>query len=157
MTEQNKCPTNSPTCQCNQMTQVKSDESGDLKTKSKKTFKAFGSTFLSLIIAFFPKCPLCWAAYLSMFGSFGLSNVPYISWLYPVLVGFLVLHLFLIFKKVKEKGYWPFILSIAGASIILSTRLLQTDNKQVLFVGMALILIGSLWNNFTFNNYKMSL
>src|SRR5262249_51879337 len=31
-------------------------------------------------VAFFPKCPVCWAAYLSMFGVAGLQSVPYAPW-----------------------------------------------------------------------------
>jgi len=156
MTSQKKCPTNSPTCNCNQ--QVKQMEMVIEKKgqSSKRTFRAMGSTFLSVLIAFFPKCPLCWAAYLSMFGSFGLSNIPYMGWLYPVLLGFLGLHLYFIYKKVKVKGYWPFILSVLGAFVLLSSRFFQTDNKQVLITGMMLILIGSLWNNFSFHQFKLS-
>lgn len=154
MTSPKKCPTSSATCNCNaQSKEVVIDKKGQ---NSKRTFKAVGSTFLSVLIAFFPKCPLCWAAYFSMFGSFGLSNVPYMGWLYPVLLGFLGLHLYLIFKKVKVKGYGPFLLSVLGAFVLLSTRIFQTDNKQVLITGMILILIGSLWNNFSFHQFRLS-
>jgi hypothetical protein len=31
---------------------------------------------LSLLIAFFPKCPVCWATYMSMFGSVWLARTP---------------------------------------------------------------------------------
>ena len=42
-------------------------------------------TLASLGVAFFPKCPVCWAAYLSVFGIAGLEQIPYAPWLQPVL------------------------------------------------------------------------
>lgn len=125
-------------------------------SKTKKPIKALSSSVLSLVIAFFPKCPVCWAAYMSMFGSFGLSNIPYISWLLPVLMLFLALHLYLIFKKVKEKGYGPFIVSLIGACIIIVGRTFLPFSNPVLFAGMAFILCGSLWNSFSIPTFKTS-
>jgi len=146
------CPNNSPTCTCNQ----KADITVQNNSKAKLTLKAVGSTILSFLIAFFPKCPLCWAAYLSMFGSFGVSNLPYMGWLYPVLIGFLLLHLYLVFKKRKVKGYGPFVLSIMGAMVLLGSRLLRWEDRNLLLTGMILILAGSLWNSFTWRPFQMS-
>lgn len=115
----------------------------------KKTLRAARGAALGLGIAFFPKCPLCWAAYLSMFGSFGISNAPYMKWLLPVLTGFLALHLFLVFKKVKEKGYGPFGCSLAGAAILLTGRAFFAESKAIMLSGMLLIVLGSLWNSFS--------
>ena len=52
---------------------------------------------------------------MSMFGSASLARTPYQGWLFPVLVVFLGLHLLLLLKKLPEKGYGPFIFSLAGA------------------------------------------
>ena len=139
-------------CGCSPALQATRAEQPVLKVK--KTYKSIPSILLSVGIAFFPKCPLCWAAYMSMFGSFGLSNLPYMGWLLPVLVGFLGLHLYLIFRKTKKKGYGPFVISVLGAVIILGGRMLFPLSKPVLFLGMLLVLTGSLWNSFSIKPIK---
>ncbi len=120
----------------------------------KKTARSIPSVLLSILVAFFPKCPFCWAAYMSMFGSFGLAQIPYQSWLFPVLLGFLGLHLLLIYRRVPEKGYGPLILSIAGVAILMLSRSLLPDSMPLLATGLLFILAGSLWNNFSFDFTK---
>ena len=122
---------------------------GAKEAKWKPMAKVFRSTFLSLFIAFFPKCPVCWAVYMSMFGSVGLSQLPYMKWLLPVLIGFLGLHLFMQFKGVKRHGYFPFILSLIGASIILISRSFFPSQNGILILGMLFIISGSLINSFS--------
>lgn len=117
--------------------------------KGRAVLKSASSVLLSFLIAFFPKCPVCWAAYMSLFGSFGLSQLPYMKWILPALLGFLALHLYLLLRKVRTKGYGPFLLSIAGAAIVLAARSVFTNQQWMLFAGMSLILAGSLWNSFS--------
>ncbi len=150
----NQAVSNAPPCCCSQ----KAAPPLEVKPAaiSKKPINAISSSLLSFVIAFFPKCPVCWAAYMSMFGSFGLSNIPYIPWLLPVLMAFLALHLFFIFKKVKTKGYGPFVVSLIGALIIIAGRTFFPLSNSVLFVGMAFILSGSLWNSFSIPNFKLN-
>lgn len=125
--------------------------------KIKKTARSVPSVLLSILVAFFPKCPMCWAAYMSMFGSVSLAQTPYQGWLFPVLLGFLGLHLFLIFRKVPEKGYGPFLLSVFGAIFIISSRALMLSGNALLIIGMLCILLGSLWNSFSFNRLNPSI
>lgn len=141
-----------PTCNCQSSIQ-------DTKptVAVKKTAKSMGSFGLSLLIAFFPKCPLCLGAYLSMFGSFGLARSPVVGWLFPMLLLVLGVHLFLIFKKGSQKGYGPFIISLLGALIVIGGRSLMPDLKILLFLGMSLILAGSLWNSFSLKPHRASI
>ena len=108
-------------------------EAAVLPAAAKQTVRSLRSVLLSVLIAFFPKCPLCWAAYMSMFGSLGLANTPYMGWLLPVLVGVLGIHLYLLAKKIPHKGYGPFGLSLAGALLVV--RL--TTRREVLFEDFA--------------------
>ena len=117
-------------------------------SKAKETIQPVSSILLSVLIAIFPKCPLCWAAYMSMFGSFGLSNIPYMKWLLPALITLLGLNLFLLTKKIKEKGYSPFLLSLLGAIFIIYAKAFLPYNKPIIYTGMALILLGTLLNSF---------
>lgn len=116
--------------------------------KSAKTVKAIPSVLLSILIAFFPKCPMCWAVYMSMFGSLGLAQLPYMGWLLPVLIGFLAIHLFMIYKKSTRTNYLPFLLSLAGVLIILTGRFSFGNEKWILITGMIFMISGSLFLQF---------
>jgi hypothetical protein len=117
-------------------------------SKTRKTLKAIPSMLLSVLIAFFPKCPVCWAVYMSMFGSLGLAQLPYMGWLLPVLMIFLGIHLFMIYKKSAPNNHLPFLFSLTGAIIILVGRFSLTNEKWLPIVGMLLIISGSLFIRF---------
>lgn len=117
-------------------------------SKTRKTLKAIPSMLLSVFIAFFPKCPVCWAVYMSMFGSLGLARLPYMGWLLPVLLFFLAVHLFMIYKKSVSNSYVPFLLSLTGAVIILVGRFSFNNEKWLLVTGMVCLISGSLLSRF---------
>jgi mercuric ion transport protein len=133
-------------CCCNAEKQNLTTEKSISKTR--KTLKAIPSMLLSVLIAFFPKCPVCWAVYMSMFGSLGLAQLPYMGWLLPVLMVFLGIHLFMIYKKSAPNNYLPFLLSLTGAIIILVGRFSLTNEKWLPILGMLLIISGSLFIRF---------
>lgn len=109
--------------------------------------KVAPSASLSLLIAFFPKCPVCWAVYMSLFGGLGLAKLPYLGWLWPVLLSFMALHLLLLFRSALRRGYyWPFAASFAGSTVIVCGRTYACDDPWILGVGVALIVTGSIFN-----------
>lgn len=114
-----------------------------------KTIKSIPSIILSVFIAFFPKCPVCWAVYMSMLGSFGVAEIPYMKWLLPVFIVFLGFHLWMLLKKVPSKGYGPFLISLLGFGIIMPSKILFNAPNWLSIIGMSFIIIGSLWNSFT--------
>jgi len=122
--------------------------------KAKRTVRSAGSMLLSIIIAFFPKCPFCWAIYMSMFGCVGIAKLPYMKWLLPVLLVFLALHLFMLYRKAARIGYIPFGISVFGAAVILFTRTFFPYEDWLLIIGMLCIISGSLLNSFTNNRLK---
>jgi hypothetical protein len=126
-------------------------------SKKKITVRSVSSALLSILIAFFPKCPLCWAAYMSMFGSLGIARLPYMGWLFPVLLLFLGMHLLILYKKAAQIGYLPFFISLLGALLLLFTRILFPSEKWLLLLGMASIISGSLLNSFSGNRWRLSL
>ncbi|MDF2430997.1 MAG: hypothetical protein JWP44_628 [Mucilaginibacter sp.] len=126
-------------------------------SKTKLTVQSVPSTLLSILIAFFPKCPLCWAVYMSMFGCVGITNLPYMRWLLPVLLVFLGIHLFMLYKKASRIGYVPFVISLFGAVTILFSRAFFPFEKWLLILGMTSIIAGSLLNNFSGTRLKLNL
>jgi protein SCO1/2 len=115
----------------------------DHPTRRKTTSPAFG-TLASLGVAFFPKCPICWAGYLSVFGIAGLENIPYSPWLQPVLLAVMLINLASVWFRGRATGRMSgFYLVSAGAlSIILSKAAPGWENAAVW--GVALTLAGSM-------------
>ncbi len=98
--------------------------------------------------AFFPKCPVCWAAYLSMFGVAGLGQVPYSPWVLPLLVAAMLINLASVGWRGRETGRMgPFFLVGAGALAILGV-LMGLDWKPAAVVGVLFTLAGSVWSAF---------
>lgn len=119
-----------------------------------KVARSLPTLMLSVVIAFFPKCPICWGVYMSMFGGLGLAQLPYFPWLLPVLMSLMGLHLLFLLGRSRAHGYAPFLLSVTGALGIALGRVLQGPEKPVLLVGMLLILAGSLWSNFAATSFR---
>ena len=142
------------TCNC----AAKQAAAPPLLATTGKTVKSIPSVLLSVVIAFFPKCPLCWAIYMSMFGSMGLARLPYMKWLLPVLVAFLAIHLFFLYRRIRIAGYLPLVMSVIGAVIIIGCRMFFPLVEWPLITGIICIISGSLLNSFPnlrlYFNYK---
>ena len=110
---------------------------------------AVAAASLSFLIAFFPKCPMCWAAYLSGLGISGISKIPYPRFLFPFLVVLLGVHLLLLIIQASHAGYGPFFISVAGALTLLFVRHYVPEVHWALNSGIVLMLSGSVWNSFS--------
>lgn len=120
------------------------------------TARSAPALVLGVLLAFFPKCPMCWAAYMSVFGSVGLARAPYMAWLFPVLLALSGLNLWLMLKRVPHKGHGPVLLSLAGTVVVLGGRSLLPTEPWLLPLGMGLMVLGSLLNGFSPSPSRMS-
>jgi len=103
-------------------------------------------TVASLALAFFPKCPICWAAYLSLFGIAGLNQIPYSPWLQPILVTVMLINIFSVWFRARFTGrWWPLYLVGGGALLILLGKM-GVGSETVAIPGIVMTLAGSLWN-----------
>lgn len=120
-----------------------SAEPANLPARRKTALPMFG-TLASLGVAFFPKCPICWAAYLSVFGVASLNQIPYSPWLRPVLVAVMLINLASVWLRGRLTGRMSgFYLVSAGALVIVVSKMrLSWENAAVW--GVALTLAGSL-------------
>lgn len=101
-------------------------------------------TLASLAVAFFPKCPICWAAYLSMLGIAGLEQIPYSPWLLPVLAAVMLINLASVWRRGRTTGRMSgFYLVGAGALTIAASKLGIIWQDAAVW-GVALTLAGSL-------------
>ena len=106
-------------------------------------------TAVALGLALFPKCPFCWAAYLSLFGIAGLESIPYSPWLQPVLAILLLSNLTSVWFRARTTGRMlPFYLVTAGAITIILSKAFAAPIAAS-FLGVLLTLIGSIWSTFS--------
>lgn len=106
-----------------------------------------------ILLAFFPKCPVCWAAYLSVFGISSIQSIPYSPWLIPVIMVIMVFNLFLLHRKSKTRnGLAPFWVSFIGTILVGTGYLLS--NQIPSYIGICLIFIGALLNSLSVKNWS---
>jgi protein SCO1/2 len=100
-------------------------------------------TLASVGIAFFPKCPICWATYVSALGISSLVPIPYSPWLQPVLFGVMALNLAAVgWRGRSTKRLSGFALVAAGAVALVATNLGAVP-EQASMLGVALTMAGS--------------
>jgi protein SCO1/2 len=81
------------------------------------------ATVASLGVAFFPKCPICWSAYLSLFGIAGLNQIPYSPWLQPILITAMIINVASVWLRARvTRQRWGLYLVSAGALIIIVAK-----------------------------------
>ena len=101
-------------------------------------------TLASVGVAFFPKCPICWAGYLSLFGVAGLQQIPYSPWLQPLLVVVMLINLTSVWLRGRSTGRMSaFYLVSAGALEILISKA-GPGWEGAAALGVAFTLAGSL-------------
>lgn len=130
------------------------EKSGDNSKKEEQLSKNPGplrvaydwvvSFLVPLAVVFFPKCPICWMAYLSLFGITGLQSIPYSPWLLPVFVILMLVNLLSVYRRGKHRNaFAPFYLSVLGVLLILIPGM-WLEMTFVSYLGMAFLFSGSL-------------
>jgi hypothetical protein len=120
-----------------------------MKAGSRVNVSHIGSVLFAVIISFFPKCPFCWAAYMSIFSSLGLVSIPYTPWLQPVMMGFFLVNIFALFTIAKKrKNYASFGLNATGVLLLIASKFL-VESLALMYAGLLMIITASLWNLFT--------
>ena len=110
----------------------------------RKNISPLLGTLASLGVAFFPKCPVCWATYLSMFGIAGFNQTPYAPWLQPVLLVVMLINLTSVWIRGRSTGRMNgFYLASAG-TLAISASQMGFALEHAAVWGVALILAGSL-------------
>jgi protein SCO1/2 len=103
-----------------------------------------------ILLAFFPKCPMCWAVYLSALGVPGLKSIPYSPWLIPFIILAIVINLVMLYRMARiRNGLTPFGLSAIGGLLVIGPGYLYSTQIYSI-VGIVFILIGALLNSLPF-------
>lgn len=122
-----------------------SNSSASKRRQSKRAWKMHISLLLNFFIAFAPKCPLCWAAYLSLIGLAGVHSIAYRPWFLPLAVLLLMVNLGTLYLQRKGRPLKPFWLSLAGSVLIVVNRFYFLSTGLVL-LGASALLLASLWS-----------
>ena len=130
------------------------NENSEKKQKRTAFASPIFATAVAVGLALFPKCPLCWAAYLSLFGIAGLESIPYSPWLQPVLAIMLLLNITSVWLRARSTGrIMPFYLVTAGALAIIISKVFNGLPLAIL-AGVLLTFSGSLWSTFSFTRRR---
>jgi protein SCO1/2 len=97
-----------------------------------------------LAVAFFPKCPVCWATYLSATGIATLEQIPYAPWLLPVLMLAMAVNLGMLWRRGRSEGRMAGFYFAAAGAVSIAFGGLGVGGSYASMCGLALILIGSL-------------
>lgn len=133
---------------------LRSEGLGDVRP-SRPVARPASAVMLGFLVAFFPKCPMCWATYMSALGFAGFAQIPYPEFLFPVLVALLGLHLFLAWRQVAHVGLGPPLVTFAGMLTVLLVRWLDAEAPWAPYAGLVLLLGGALWHSLAL--YRRSL
>ncbi len=102
----------------------------------------------AVVLFLFPKCPICWAAYASLFSFLGLEQISFNSnWSYIVLGIFLVGSFFLMRKHYLNKSWSSLVLYGLGMVILMISYGLNFTENWWLYVVLGLIVLSNLSSN----------
>jgi mercuric ion transport protein len=95
------------------------------------------------VIFFFPKCPICWAAYASFFSFMGMEQFEYHSyWKYILISIFLLISCYSIWRHYQNKSWMSLLLLTSGQLLLLLFYTLNYSQTGLLIL-VALLLFAS--------------
>ena len=121
-------------------------KNNSLKKAPKRGIKkiSFLNSLSVVLLFFFPKCPLCWAAYASFFSFIGLESINYNSNWRFVILGLLLIGSFLLLRKHYLNNAWLNIVFYGlGISILLITHYANLNGTYWLYITLLLILFSN--------------
>jgi protein SCO1/2 len=113
-------------------------------SRPRKPRRAWFALLPPVLLAFVPKCPLCWAAYLSVLGVAGLEHLPFPSFAAPLLLGLVLLNVLAVWwRGHARRQYGPFWCCLSGA-LLLAPLAFGQQWPWLSVPGVALSLLGVL-------------
>lgn len=108
---------------------------------------------LPVLIAFFPKCPMCWMAYLNLLGIGSVVSISYQPWLVYAFAGLAVFNLVNLYRLSKKRnGLFPFYLALVGM-LLLGLNYWLKLGSFLMALGFFLTLISTLLSSLSFKRY----
>jgi protein SCO1 len=98
----------------------------------------------AIALAFFPKCPLCWASYLSVFGIAGLERIPYSPWLQPLFVAAMLMNLATVWLRRRSTAGMMALCMVAAGMLAIVIFQFAFGWESAAIWGVLLTMTGSL-------------
>lgn len=115
----------------------------------------------SVLVVLMPKCAMCWAAYMSVFTSLGLTAVRYQPWFLPVSIALFVCTLIkLLITAVRRRNYTAFALALIGSSVILYQKYYPVPETMRMVAMLMLVAavmmdnLRTLWRSIGFRRHR---
>lgn len=116
------------------------------KTRLTRAVQKYLSFILALFIAFFPKCPMCWAAWLSGLGLISANTIPYRPWYLFISIGLIVLNIIVLYLLNRKHNLLPLAINMGGAFLIIINRFTINTN-WLMVTGGLLLIAGAAWSS----------
>ena len=130
------------------------DPEPETESKFKHRIQTGSSFLLGCLLVFFPKCPMCWISYMSLFGVASAETIPYTPWLLPAIVCMLGINLYFLFRGAPSRnGYLPFTLSLLGSTFLIFAAT-QFKIAWANYLGLGLLLTGSLLQSLSYSKFN---
>lgn len=98
---------------------------------------------LPVFILFFPKCPVCWAAYFNVFVNLGI-HIPYLPEVQTGLIALSFLFCaFLFWRAPRMSGYLPPSLIVAAPILLLLNKHLLDNTAWINYLSIVLSFVGT--------------
>jgi protein SCO1/2 len=101
-------------------------------------------TLASLGVAFFPKCPVCWAGYLSVLGVAGLERIPYSPWLQPALAAVILINLASVWLRGRSTGRMSGFYLVGTGAVAIAVSKVGLGGEDAALWGVVLTMAGSM-------------
>lgn len=83
--------------------------------------KSASSVALPIFIMFLPKCPFCFAAYFSVLGIAGMQAMPYVKFIFPLLLLAMAINSYSLYKMgLQRNSFLPLYLCLLGSTLVVS-------------------------------------
>ncbi len=102
--------------------------------------------FSAIIFFLFPKCPICWAAYASLFSFLGFEQIKFNSnWNYLILTVFIIGSVYSLYKYYRLKLWINFSTYCVAVGLLLFAYILDYDKSWWLYAVVILMLFSSFY------------
>lgn len=109
--------------------------------------KSIGSVIVPVFITLLPKCPFCFAAYLSLFGIAGMQLMPYVKFIPPLLFLAMSINIYALYKMgIKRNSFLPLYLCVIGSAIVVAFGYYNPIKFGLIF-GLVLLFLSAILNS----------
>lgn len=116
----------------------------DFKAREPLRRRLNPSALAALGLILVPKCPLCWAAYMSAASAMGIGSLSYKPWLLPAMVVLMGIPVVSMVYR-RRHGYGPALLALCSATLVVAGKL-SFDSAFLMYFGLLILIAATVWN-----------